>query len=411
MPSSHHIVILGAGFGGIQTYLSLRRARRPDVRITIINDTNYFLFTPLLHEVATGGLGHHNVVEAVREIIGNDPASFLQARIHGIDLSKKTVQTSAGDVPYDFLVIATGATTAFYGIPGAKEHGYVLKNLGDALYLRNRIIDQFEEAARAKTAAERMRLLSFAVVGGGATGVETVTEMADLFNDTFRRFYRSGFNRHEVALTLITADPDVLMSFHPHIRRHARKVLQREGIIVKPNKIVASVTPEGLTFSDQTTLPATTVLWAAGVHPAMDPPEGTACAHGRIMVDAVLRVTGQECVFALGDAACFHGPDGKPLPMLAQVAVQQGPVAADNIFRTLDGRPLTSFAFRMNGQLVSLGRFQAAAQIGPLRLSGPIAWFLWRTVYFFNFHAWSKRVRIGADWFVNLFFPRDITRA
>lgn len=414
MPA-HRIVILGAGFGGVETYLALRKAKRPNLDITLINKTNYFLFTPLLHEVATGGLGHHNVVEAVREIIGRDPASFLQAEIKDIDTAQRVVHTSAGDVSYDTLVIATGATTAYYGIPGAQEHGYVLKNLSDALRLRNRLIDLFEQAGQAKTASERKQILSFAVVGGGATGVETATEMADLFNDTFQRYYSGDFKRKEVSLSLVSADAELLMPFHPNLRRKALQVLQGEGINVKLKMQVKEVTPQGLTFADGTTLLATTVVWAAGVQPAMVPPAGFECDRGkRIMVDEFLRVKGQDRVFALGDAACFHtdpAPDARPLPMLAQVAVRQGPIVATNILRTLDKQSLVPFTFKMKGSLVSLGRFQAAAQIGPLHLTGPLAWFIWRTVYFFNFHAWSKRFRIGADWFVNLFFPRDITRA
>jgi NADH dehydrogenase len=411
MPSAHRVVILGAGFGGIQTYLSLRKARRPNLQITLINKTNYFLFTPLLHEVATGGLGHHNVVESVREIIDRDSASFLQAEIKDYDMNTRVVHTSAGDVPYDTLVIATGATTAFYGIPGAQEHGYVLKNLSDALRMRDRVIDLFEEASH-KNAAERKKMLSFVVVGGGATGIEIVTELADLFNDTFKRFYSGDFKRKEVSLTVVAADPDILMPFHPSIRKRAEKILAREGITIKLKMEVSEVTPDGLVFKDGTTLPAQTVIWAAGVTPTLQPPQGMTCDRGhRIMVNQFLQAEGQERIFALGDAACFAGANGKPLPMLAQVAVQQGPIAAQNILNSLDKKPLVPFTFHMKGLLVSLGRLEAAAQLGAFRFSGPLAWFFWRSVYFFEFHSWSKRFKIAADWFVNLFFPRDITRA
>ena len=411
MPLPHRVVILGAGFGGLQTYLTLRRAKRRDIAVTIINKTNYFLFTPLLHEVATGGLGHHNVVEAVREIIGRDSASFLQTEVSDIDMENRVVHTTARDVPYDTLVIGTGAKTAFYGIPGAAEYGYVLKNLGDAISLRNRVIDLFEQANQ-RTPAERKKLLSFAVVGGGATGVEIATELADLFNDTFQQFYANDFKQKEVSLTLVSADAELLMPFHPNIRRKALKILQREGISVKLKMQVKEVTPDGLAFANGSTLAAATVVWAAGVTPELTPPQGMTCDKSkRLMVDEFLRADGHKCVFGLGDAVCSMGADGKPLPMLAQLAVQQGTMVAYNILRTLDKKPLTPFAFKMKGQLVSLGRFQAAAQIGPFHFSGPLAWFIWRAVYFFNFHSWSKRFKIGADWFVNLFFPRDITRA
>lgn len=411
MPVPHRVVILGAGFGGIETYAALRRAKHSNLQVTLINKTNYFLFTPLLHEVATGGLGHHNVVEAVREIIGRDSASFLQAEIGEIDMEQRVVHTSMRDVPYDSLVIATGATTAFYGIPGAEQHGFVLKNLQDALRLRNHVIDLFEQA-NMRTPAERKKMLSFAVVGGGATGVEIATELADLFNDTFRTFYANDFKRKEVSLTLVSADAEVLMPFHPNIRKKALRVLMREGITVKLKMQVKEVTADGLTFADGSTLSAETVVWAAGVTPMLTPPQGMVCDKSRrLIVDKYLRAEGHENVFSLGDAACFPSADGRPLPMLAQVAVRQGPVVAQNILNTIDKTPLVPFSFKMRGQLVSLGRMQAAAQFGPFHFSGPIAWFIWRTVYFFNFHSWSKRFKIGMDWFVNLFFPRDITRA
>jgi NADH dehydrogenase len=414
MPSPHRVVILGAGFGGIQAYLELRKAKRRDLKITIVNRTNYFLFTPLLHEVATGSLGEHNVVEAVREIIGKDSAQFIRAEAHGMHLGEKKVHTSAGDIPYDTLIIGTGASTNYYGIPGAEEHGLVLKSLSDALMIKNRIIDHFERAAQTKDAAERKRLLSFIVIGAGATGVETVTEMADLFNDTMRRFYRNEFKPKEVSLTLVAADAELLMPFHPSIRRKAAKVIERAGVSIKLKTAVKEVRTDGIVLGDGSILPASTVIWAAGVKSSMPQPnEGMTCDKGgRAMVDEFLRVADKEGVYALGDAACSpSGPEGKPLPMLAQVAVQQGRAVARNILASLNKQPLTPFKFFMKGQLVSLGRGQAAAQIGPLQLTGPIAWFVWRTVYFFEFHSWSKRFKIGTDWFVNLFFPRDVTRA
>lgn len=413
MRSPHRVVILGAGFGGIQTYLSLRKhARRHNLKITLINKTNYFLFTPLLHEVATGGLGEHNAVESVREIIGKDPASFLMAAATEVDLAKRMVKTSVGDVSYDTLVIATGAETNYYGIPGAEKYGIVLKTLADAIAIKQRLVDLFEKASRATDAAERKKLLSFVVVGGGPTGVETATEMAELFRETFRLFYDTEISSKDVSLTLISADPDLLMPFHPTLRKKALNALERQGITVKLKTLVKEVTPEGLRCDNGDLLSAQMVIWAAGVRPITPTmPAGTECERGRLSVDEFLRLAGRERVFALGDTACAHGPDGKPIPMLAQVAVRQGPIVATNIVRSLQKRPLKPYVFSLKGTLVSLGRFKAAAQIGPFHLSGPVAWFMWRTVYFFNFHSWSKRLKIGVDWFVNLFFPRDITRA
>ncbi len=421
MPTPHRVVIIGAGFGGIQAYLKLRKqAGRKNLKITIINKTNYFLFTPLLHEVATGGLGEHNVVESIKEIIGKDSASFVMAEATEVDMEKHIVKTSGKDaglersreVPFDTLVLSTGATTNYYGIPGAEKHGLVLKTLADALKIKQRLLDMLEQAAHTSDAAERKRLLSVVVVGGGPTGVETVTEIAELFSDAVYRLYNKEIQPKDVSLTLISADADLLLPFHPRLRQKAKRILEREGISVKLNMTAKEVTAEGIICSSGNTLPAQMVVWAAGVKPQLPAlPAEAIGERGRVKVDDFLRLPGYEGVFVLGDIAFAFGSDGKPVPMLAQVAVQQGNIVAKNIVRTLDKKPLRPYVYKLRGTLVSLGRFQAAAQIGPLHFSGPLAWFTWRTVYFFNFHSWSKRIKIGADWFVNLFFPRDITRA
>lgn len=436
MPSApHRIVILGAGFGGLNTYLRLqKKAKRRNLRITLVNSTNYFLFSPLLHEVATSGLGRHHVVEAIRELMEGHDARFLQAEITAIDLNKRSVATTQGSLPYDTLVVATGAETNFFGIPGA-EHCLDLKTLEDAVTIRDRIIDAFEQAAQSSSAAERKRLLSFAIIGGGPTGVEMTGELMDLLTKTLERFFAAEIKPKDVGLTLLTADPELLMMFHPTLRHKAHDVLKKRGVTIHTEMMAKKITEDGITCANGTTISAGTIIWAAGVKPRIpalspDAPRGkggcllvdpffrlhkTAPTDAKQAGDADIHAHGHADVwqnaFVLGDAAAFTDASGKQLPMLAQVAVRQAPILAKNILRNVKDKPLKAFTYRSKGQLVSLGRFQAVAQIGPLHLSGPLAWFLWRNTYFWNFPSWNKRFKIATDWFVNLFFPRDISQA
>ena len=440
MPSSpHRIVILGAGFGGLNVYLALRKkTRRYNLKITLVNKTNYFLFSPLLHEVATSSLGPHHVVEAIRELMTGHEARFLQAEAEAIDLQRRTVKTAHGSLPYDTLVIATGSETNFYGIPGA-EHCLDLKTLKNAVTIRDRVVDQFELAARSVSAAERKRLLSFAIIGGGPTGVEMAGELMDLCTETLTRFFAQEIKPKEITLSLLTADPELLMMFTPALRHKAQHLLERRGVTVYREMLAKSIAEEGIRCTNGNLVPAETIIWAAGVKPRVpalspdaprgkggcllvDPffrlhktPHANTLAPQAIAGDADVHAHGQvdvwENVFVLGDAAAFVDTEGVQLPMLAQVAVRQAPVLAKNVLRTIRKKPLKAFSYHSKGQLVSLGRFQAVAQVGPVHLSGPLAWFLWRNTYFWNFPSWNKRIKIAADWFVNLFFPRDISQA
>lgn len=410
------IVIVGAGFGGLNTYLRIKKLfKNQRIQITLINKNNYFLFSPLLHEVATGGLGHHNVVEAVRELI-DTPEDFLQAEVTEIDLEKKLVKTLADEVKmeldYDYLVVATGAETNFYGIPGAQENSLVLKDLRDAIVIRGKLIEVFEKAVKLEGAAERRRAMSFAVVGGGATGVEMAAEMADLFDEIVHRYYLGQIKKEEITLSLINRTEGILTMFEPKLSANATEVLERRGVKILNNSVVEKVDENGLYFEGGKSVKARTIIWAAGVKPLLPKLKGEVEKDqgGRIVVEESLRMKGDKDVFVLGDAASFEGLEGRPLPMLAQVAVQQAKIVAKNLMAVNVGEKLEKFEYHSRGMLLSLGKGQALADFGFVRLSGPMAWFIWRTVYFFNFVSWGKRVKIGVDWFVSLFSPRDITK-
>jgi NADH dehydrogenase len=415
------IVILGAGFGGMYTFLNIRKQlSASEADITIINKTNYFLFTPLLHEVATGGLAHHQVVESIRSIIYKRSATLHVAEVVKVHTQERVVETTVGRVPYDILVIATGASTAFYGIPGAAEKTLVLKSLHDAIAMRNRLIMAFEQAVETKDAAERKRLLTFVVAGGGATGVELAAEMTDLFFDTVRKFFCGKIECNEISIYLIAGDTELLKMFDPKVRNRAKTILTRKGVNIVFGKRVKSVDDDGVALDDGSRIDAETVLWLAGVGPNV-PVTDVSLARdersGRIFVDQNMRVVGQEQMYALGDVATVQNA---PVPMLAQAAVQAAPIVARNVISEVwamrKGKPVVSsrlriFRFKSKGDLLSLGQWQAVGHVFNILWEGPIAWFIWRTVYLTKFASWPKRIKIAVDWTIDLFYPRDITKA
>jgi len=412
-----HVVILGAGFGG--TYVAKRLAKHVKsglIDVTIVNKTNYFLFTPLLHEVATGSLSPTSVAEPLREVFSGTGIELCQGVVDSVDFNEHRVQiissgtSSHHTLPYDYLVIATGAETNYFGISGAEKYALPLKDLNDAVRIRTHIIDCFEEAVMCEDSAERARLLSFVVVGGGPTGVETVAEMNEFIHGIIDRyFYKSHDCEHcEVKVSLVHAGPELLQQFPDSLRVAVRKHLVAKGIDLRLNSRVTNVTSHTLSLTDETnttddmiaaeTIPTATVIWAAGVKPI----------DTRLSIDEFFHVNGDERAFALGDTA-------GTLPMLAQVAVQQASVVADNIIASIKQKPLKDFSYHSRGTLVSVGKWFAVGifsssdkSIGVIK--GRFAWWIWRTTYLSKFASWKKRIRIMFEWTLQLFFPRDITK-
>lgn len=409
------IVILGGGFGGLYTFKSLiNQFRNDEIDITIVNRNNYFLFTPLLHEVATGTIAHHQVVESLRQIIYKQKNVTLHvAELVSVDCTNQIVKTSIDELHYDALVLAMGATTNFFNAPGAEEHSFVLKDLRDAISLRIALIDRFEKASEMQDPDARHTELSFAVIGGGATGVELVAEMSELISDTFLKYYRCLIKPDDISIYLINRDPEILMPFHPKLRKHALNTLQEKGIKVMLNTAVKEVKKGQIVFEDESVLSVSHVIWTAGVKP--NPPMFTHPVEldkgGRVLVNQMLQIKDCPNVFVLGDMASMQGENGKPLPMLAQVAVKQGIHTGMNIKRLFSGKSLLPFVYKSQGNLVSLGRRYAVAEIQGIRFRGLFAWILWRIIYLSKFMSLSKKFKIAIDWIINIFYPRDITKA
>lgn len=399
------IVIVGGGFGGIYTAKNLQKYFDCDsAEITLINPVNYFLFTPLLHEVATGGLSPESIVEPIREIFRGSCVNFVEDKVTEVKSSTKEVITAAATYPYDYLVVSAGAETNYFGTPGAQENSFTLKNLNDAISLRKHIIEICEQAVKEKN----KDLLTCAVVGAGATGVELAAELIEYMQHTMCSYYKgSGFTKDDVKVTLITATPDLISQFPEKMRKIALSELTRKGIQIMANAVATKVDPHAITFKDGQVLKAHTIVWVAGVTPSLSTIKGVEVGlKKRIEVNESLQNIKDPSIFGLGDAS-------GTFPMLAQVAVRQAAVVARNIHllaRKGDTNPeLITFSFTQKILLISLGQWHAAGNFGKITLRGPVMWWIWRTVYLFNFISWRKKVEIVSEWTTNLIYPRDIT--
>lgn len=410
-----HVVIVGAGFGGVYTARHLvPYVKKGLVDVTIINKTNYFLFTPLLHEVATGGLSGRSVTEPIRHIFAGTGVAFQQGIVESVNPKECTLVVDGKNISYDYAVIGTGAVTNFYGIPGAAEHSLVLKDLSDAIEMRERIIDAVEDTSCIENAEQRKKDLSFVVVGGGATGVEVVAEIAEFLDTLFDQYFKkvSNIQKEDISVHLVHTASDVLGMLHQSLRVKSMERLKKLGINLHMNVTVTEVTSRAVEFSDGNSIDTHFVFWAGGVIPSLPKfvsYEPTLVC-GRLATDAFLRLKGDAHVFVLGDTAQVDTREGKGYPALAQVASKQGRVVAHNIIALINRKPLKEFSYHLKGVLVSLGQWYAVGQIYGFTLSGRFMWWIWRTVYLFNFHSWSKRFKIAFEWTEALFSPRDITK-
>ena len=394
------IVIIGGGFGGVYTARNLYKLFGNKADITIINKLNYFLFTPLLHEVATGGLTPQSIIESLREIFRNTNIKSIEDTVNEINRENKTVKTDNAVYPYDYLVVSAGAETNYFNIPGAQENSFTLKNLNDAISLRNHIIETFEKANQENSTDK----LSFAIVGAGATGVELVTELSEYVKETLHSYYKNtSIKKSEINISIITNTPNVISFFPKEMYELAHQALIKKDINVITNATVTKIEPGLISFADNTSLKAHTIIWVAGVKPSLSSIKGLeAGPKGRMEINKYLQNTKDEYIFGLGDIA-------GTLPMLAQIAVQQAKTVANNIYAHNNKESLMIFQTNIKGLLISLGQLNALGNFKGYTFSGPIMWFIWRTIYLFNFNSWKRRLEISIEWIVNLFYPRDIT--
>ncbi len=399
---AHKIVVIGAGFGGLEA--ARRLGRVPGVDVTLLDQRNHHLFQPLLYQVATAALSQDDIASPVRGILAAESGvEVLMEEVTGIDTRARQVVCHARRVPYDTLVIATGSQPSYFGHDAWQEAAPSLKDLDDALTLRQRILSAFEQAAVAEhDAPERDRLLTFVLVGGGPTGVEMAGSIAELAHDMLSHDFH-GIGGMRARVVIIEAGPSVLGHFAPDLSARAADDLRGLGIEIRTGTEVTDIQP-GTVHLGAETIPAGTIIWTAGV--TATPVAqwlGVKPAHGgRVRVNADLRVPGHPGIYVIGDAALAFGTDGKPLPGLAPVAKQQGRYVAGAIRRRLRGRTRPRpFGYRDYGTLATIGRNKAVAEFGPIHISGFAAWVAWAVAHIFFLIGFRNRVLVSAQWLIS----------
>ena len=412
------ILLLGGGFGGLYTAIELEKqlARRQEVEITLVNRDNFFSFTPMLHEVAASDLDMTHSVNPVRKMLKR--TELFLGDVRGIDLQQKHVVVTHGsdqhahELPYDHLVIGLGAITNFYQLPGLEERALTMKSLGDAIYLRNHIIANLEEADTECAVKGQLResLMTCVVAGAGFAGVETIAGVNDFVRESLR-FYRN-LSADCIRMVLVHPGPVILPELSEKLGRYAQKKLAQRGVEIHLNARVTGVTDEGVQLSDGTLIKTKTIVWTAGTAPNPLLAD-LACNkdHGRIVANEFLEVPGWPGVWALGDCAVIPDPKtGKPYPPTAQHALREGRVLARNLAAAVRGGRKQPFVFSTLGQLASIGRRVGVANIMGFNFSGFIAWWLWRTIYLSKLPRVEKKVRVALDWTLDLLFSKDLVQ-
>ncbi|MDG4875082.1 NAD(P)/FAD-dependent oxidoreductase [Mesorhizobium sp. WSM4935] len=396
--TEHHVVVVGAGFGGLELTRALHGA---PVRITMIDKRNHHLFQPLLYQVATTSLATSEVAWPIRHLLRRrKDVTTLLGNVTGVDRAGKRVLLEDGSaIPYDTLVLATGARHAYFGHDEWEPFAPGLKTLEDATAIRRRILLAFEQAEREADPTKRQALLTLVIVGGGPTGVELAGTIVELAHDTLRGEFRN-IDTRQARVVLIEAGDRILANFAPQLSDYARKALERLGVTVELGRPVTQLDAEGVVFGDKR-LPARTIIWAAGVaaSPAAEWLGAAADRAGRVLVEPDLTVPGNPDIFVIGDTAHVLRPDGKPVPGVAPSAKQEGKHVAATIKARLAGDTATRpFQYRHAGDLATIGKRAAAIDFGWIKLTGWLAWWLWGIAHIYFLIDFRNRLAVSLSW-------------
>ena len=397
MTDRKHVVIVGGGFGGLNAAMSLRSA---PVRVTLIDRTNHHLFQPLLYQVATAGLSPADIAVPIRSVLSKQKNTrVLLAEAQGLDLEGKRLLLDKGEIKYDYLILAVGATHNFFGHDDWATHALGLKTLDEALSIRERMLLAFEAAERATDPEVRKKLLTFVVIGGGPTGVEMAGAFAELARHVLARDFRA-IDPSATRVVLVEAGKRILTAFPDSLGTKAEEQLQTLGVEVHKGEPVAHIDESGVAFKDGTRLPASVIVWAAGIR-------GTPFAKklgvdvdrgGRVVVGTDCAIPGHPEVFAIGDMAAMRDAAGVEVPGVSPAAIQQGHYVAAMIRAELNGKPRKPFTYLDKGTMATVGRRRAIAKIKKLELSGMIAWLAWMAVHVLFLIGFHNRFVVMFNW-------------
>ena len=423
------ILILGGGFAGIEVLRQLQKAFQNDIRIdiTLVSRDNFFLFTPMLPEISSGMIETRHIVTPLRAFCNR--AKFYETQIESINLENKEVvithsigkytnpmEWRSHILKYDYLVLALGSETNFFGLSEAAKQAFTLKSLGDAIVLRNHVINMLEQADIEHEDPDlRKRLLTFVVVGGGFSGIEIVGELNDFILDSIKYFYHN-LQKSYARIILVNSGGRILPEVTEDLADFALQEIRKNGIEVLLNTRVIEVNPDNVKLDQGTIIKTQTVVWAGGGKPQTIL-SALSCEHdksGRIMVNNYLQVAGYaDSIMALGDCACVTDPNtGKPYPPTAQHALRQGKVAAINLISTIKGQESHKepFDYKTKGVMTLIGKRNGVGIILGHKIHGFMAWWFWRSYYLVNLPTVEKKLRVLVDWIIDLFFKRDVTR-
>ena len=430
------ILILGGGFAGIQVLMQLQEAFQNDIGVdlTLISRDNFFLFTPMLPEVSSGMIETRNIVTPVRAFCNR--ARFYEADIDAIDLQNKDIVIShalgrqsnpiarrSHILKFDYLVIALGNETNFFGMDNVTKNSFTIKTIGDAIVLRNHVINMLEQADIEHEDIDlRKGLMTFVVVGGGFSGVETVGELNDFIRDSIKLFYHN-INEADARVVLISSGQRILPEVTEDLSDFALQKIRKNGVEVLLNTRLQAADTNSIKLSDGSSISCNTLVWAGGNKPD-NLIINLSCEHdkgGRLLTNKYLEVQGHEYVFSLGDCACIVDPNtGKPYPPTAQHALKQGRIAAHNIVYSVREEPALKanrdnkgkkvFDYKTRGVMALIGRRNGVGILFGLRVHGFIGWCVWRFYYLSTLPTLQKKLRVMVDWFIDLFFKRDVTR-
>ena len=409
------IVILGGGFGGLYTALEIERtiARDPDVDVTLVNHDNFFLFTPMLHEVAASDLDMTHIVNPIRKLLKR--VQFFQGDVERVYLDEKRIEVSHGtdhhhhELEYDHLIIGVGNITNYYNLPGLEENALTMKSLGDAIFLRNRLIQNMEEADFECTHA-RTPLMTIVVAGGGFAGVETIAAVNDFLREAIP-FY-NNLQERDLRIVLVHSGAVILPELSERLGAYAGGKLTERGVEIRLNTRVLGYRNGIVELSDGSNVATNTLVWTAGTapHPILDT---VSCRkeRGRLATNEYMEVLDWPGVWAVGDCASIPDPrTGKPYPPTAQHALRQGRVLARNMCAAIRGGVKKPFIFSTLGQLAAIGKRTGVAQMFGFNFSGFVAWWLWRTIYLSKLPRFEKKCRVALDWSLDLLFSKDLVQ-